>query len=510
MINSVMSTMNSLLGTPQLSQPSSNVTRRRRQLDSNSTRCLVQSDYTTDGSNDLEESINISPVKTSRQNTMSIDSSDSSSFHSNKISIDLKHHVDTINLDNPLNMKVAMQYLLEKVRDNETLLIAVSKENREMSKEINQLYIMKDALTTENQTLKKSIDMVQQNQQRCSEQKVVNEVDETEDRVPVDFCDDIELLKTKTFDFINDICEWKGEVETNMEMLRQACSKDMETMECSLRGEINTLSNELDEVKTKCSDDKDDLCKSIMMDFQQIEYRLTETEMKLSSHRGVLSPENGDQNVEVPNRGEPMHMAKLQEEVQKIKTAVNLNEIVLDVIKEEHSDQIDILKEKMIKVERELTVTNQYNRRENLIIDGIPDHVPQWQLERTCLQIIHKIGFRGVGPYEVVGCHRLRKTVKDATTPVIIRFTNRKIAEFCKSNKWRLKKINFNNWQLSLREDLCDTNSGIFNECEILKERGLISKVFTYNGFVKVCKDRDERPRKLSHMDDVRSLLDDA
>ena len=52
------------------------------------------------------------------------------------------------------------------------------------------------------------------------------------------------------------------------------------------------------------------------------------------------------------------------------------------------------------------------------------------------------------------------------------------------------------------------SESEIFSECENLKERGLLSKVFTHNGFVKVCKAR-ERPRKLSHLADVRSLLND-
>ena len=188
---------------------------------------------------------------------------------------------------------------------------------------------------------------------------------------------------------------------------------------------------------------------------------------------------------------------------------MELNHIVLEVIKEEHSNEIDDLKVSMNKVERDITVTNQYNRRENLIIDGIPDNVPQWKLERTCLEIVHKLGFRDVGVYEVVGCHRLRKKEKDITAPTIIRFTNRKIAEFCKKNKWKLNKFNFNNWNLSMREDLCESNDKIFTECEKLKDRELLSKVFTYNGFVKVSKDTADRPKKLSHMDDVRLLLTD-
>ena len=65
----------------------------------------------------------------------------------------------------------------------------------------------------------------------------------------------------------------------------------------------------------------------------------------------------------------------------------------------------------LIRLEKEITITNQYNRRQNLIIDGIPDDVPQHLLEQVCLDIVHEIGFLPVGSYEVVGCHRLKKKV---------------------------------------------------------------------------------------------------
>ena len=45
-----------------------------------------------------------------------------------------------------------------------------------------------------------------------------------------------------------------------------------------------------------------------------------------------------------------------------------------------------------------------------------------------------------------------------------------------------------------------------FQECEILKERGVLSKVFTYNGFVKVAVG-NRRPIKVCHKNDLANIM---
>ena len=168
---------------------------------------------------------------------------------------------------------------------------------------------------------------------------------------------------------------------------------------------------------------------------------------------------------------------------------------------------IKSLKEEIVRLDKNITVTSQYNRRQNLVINGIPDHVPQEELENLCLDIIHNVGFWQVGSYEVVGCHRLKKKEKDATTPTIIRFVNRKIPEFCLKNRWRLKNLKYHNWNLSFREDLCEENDNILTECEKLKNEGHLFKVYTHNGFVKVVKNYRGRPIKLTHINDVFEMF---
>ena len=176
-------------------------------------------------------------------------------------------------------------------------------------------------------------------------------------------------------------------------------------------------------------------------------------------------------------------------------------------VKEEIRGSIKFNNDKFVRLEKDIASTNQYNRRENLIIDGVPGDVPQNVLEQSCLNIIRDIGFH-IGPYEVVACHRLRKKEGDATPPVIIRFMNRKVTEYCLKNQWRLKYLQ-TDWALSFREDLCEANLVILNQCEKLKSDGHISKVFTHRGFVKivVVKKNKNRTFKVTHESDIDKII---
>ena len=192
--------------------------------------------------------------------------------------------------------------------------------------------------------------------------------------------------------------------------------------------------------------------------------------------------------------------------LELLKKKAYLYEASVKAIVHENAKERERMQTNIEQLERDITITNQYNRRENLIIDGIPDKVPQYKLEEICLDIIRKVGFTSVGFYEVVGCHRLRKKKDDVFAPTIIRFINRKIPEFCKKNRWRLQNLRYNNWNLVFREDLCPANEAILTECEKLKNAGQIFKVFTHNGFVKVVRKNRDRPIKLSHIKDIQQL----
>ena len=103
----------------------------------------------------------------------------------------------------------------------------------------------------------------------------------------------------------------------------------------------------------------------------------------------------------------------------------------------------------------------------------------------------------------------MKKKTSDVTTPVIIRFFNRKITEFCMKNRRKLRNSR-STWNISFREDLCDANLTILEQCEKLKNDGVLAKVYTHNGFVKVAKTMRDRPVKLSHISELSKFLPSA
>ena len=154
MLNSFMS----LMGTPLANTPAANVTIKtstslsscRRNSTSNSTALeLDGSSYEV--SNEIS-SPSISPVKERRENAMESSYCSSSSSHVSEenVSLNLKHNINNVDLDNPEFQKIAIRYLLEKVRDQENLLIRAVKDNNGLREDISQLYRQNDALAAEN------------------------------------------------------------------------------------------------------------------------------------------------------------------------------------------------------------------------------------------------------------------------------------------------------------------------------------------------------------------------
>ena len=98
------------------------------------------------------------------------------------------------------------------------------------------------------------------------------------------------------------------------------------------------------------------------------------------------------------------------------------------------------------------------------MISGIPDSVNHKNLEKTVIDLISSIGMN-VSSYEVVGCHRLYKNKKSKfPAKTIIRFTNRKVVEYCIRNRDLLLNNNTKNrFKMNLRfyENLCESNERV-------------------------------------------------
>ena len=392
----------------------------------------------------------ISPVKVERENTMSSMSHSYSSEDSEyNVSLALKLNSSDVNLDNPVIQKIALQYLLEKIRDLESLVIQSTNDNKTLQDEIAALYRQNDALSNENITISNMI-AARNEEVAVLKEEFAAEKDQLRfviGSIGMGYKDDKNL-------FTDMMIKSSEEIET----LKQAFTKEKDDLWRIMNTNTLVIQKDMDRFNA----DINLLTVSVNNLAQQYDNEMT------------------------------VDIRKLESLIKDVQENVARNQSTTE--KEMH------------RIDLKANATNQYNRRQNLIIDGIPDHIQQDALEGVCMDIIQNVGFALSSKFEIVGCHRLLKREGDVTAPTIIRFVNRKVVEFSMKNRWRLKHLR-SAWSLSFREDLCDDHLPILRKCEELKADGKIAKVYTHNGFVKIVRNPRDRPMKLSHMNDLVNLF---
>ena len=160
---------------------------------------------------------------------------------------------------------------------------------------------------------------------------------------------------------------------------------------------------------------------------------------------------------------------------------------------------------KIVSLEKELTKSQQYNRRESVEISGIPENISQDNLEIVIIDILRRIGVWWLSSFEIAACHRLnRKVGNESVQRVIIRFTNRKRSYQCFSGRKYLNDI----WEypnIYIHESLCFKMMNLYDDCMELKSQGIIKKLWTHNGIINIKKTDSyyERPYKIYHDEDI-------
>ena len=192
----------------------------------------------------------------------------------------------------------------------------------------------------------------------------------------------------------------------------------------------------------------------------------------------------------------------IESEITNLKSKVSDNE-----------DIIEQLKEHVYLLEKELTKLNQYGRRENIEITGIPNKISQQNLEVEVLKILKKIGLQHLGHYDIAGCHRVGAKDKNGCRNTIVRFVNRKDSINCLKSKDKVylcQSMGYNN--LTIIENLCPVNKSIYENLSGLQNAGEINKVWTFNGIVnyKLSNDQNEKPIKIFHKYDIQNFYIDT
>ena len=149
----------------------------------------------------------------------------------------------------------------------------------------------------------------------------------------------------------------------------------------------------------------------------------------------------------------------------------------------------------MVTLEQNLNSLGQYGRRNNLVLSGIPESIPDSQLENTVSSILSDIGV-SIQSEEIEAYNRFGKTDRKTNSKkTIIRFVNRKSCKKALLNKKKLSninngKFNFNaETKLFINENQTPMNESIAFNCRKLKRSSIIHIYYTREGIALFADD---------------------
>ena len=112
------------------------------------------------------------------------------------------------------------------------------------------------------------------------------------------------------------------------------------------------------------------------------------------------------------------------------------------------------LEDKVVILEQNLNSLGQYGRRKKLVLLGIPENIPDNQLENTVSSILSDIGVN-IQSEKIEACHGFAKTDrKTKSKKNIISFVNRKYCKKALLNKKKLSNINNNKFTFNAETKL--------------------------------------------------------
>ena len=183
-------------------------------------------------------------------------------------------------------------------------------------------------------------------------------------------------------------------------------------------------------------------------------------------------------------------------------------------LEEDHEEGMDYVEDKLIELEKAVSSCEQYTRRENLEISGIPENVSDEDLQEKVLEIVNTVTEREddhvILPKDVHACHRLKKEPSEETPKVIVRMVNRQHTIDVLKNKKKTteKQDRLQNDKLFISENLCNTNKLLLEEAKKLRKNGQLKRCWTFNGVVHIkIKDSDPKGKKIFHLSDFEKFF---
>ena len=171
------------------------------------------------------------------------------------------------------------------------------------------------------------------------------------------------------------------------------------------------------------------------------------------------------------------------------------------------SQKLNNLEENLFDLDCRMIECEQYPRRENIVISGIPDNVAHADLKDITVRICNEIGLE-ITEYDIAACHRLPKK-QNSRWPAntIVRFYSQDHVEYCLTNRDKVKSHFFRNelkMNVRIFENLAAKNTESVCIGKWMQENGIIYNYFIRNGYVKIIIDEGDDPIRIKHPDIIR------
>ena len=201
----------------------------------------------------------------------------------------------------------------------------------------------------------------------------------------------------------------------------------------------------------------------------------------------------------------------MKKEISDLKSELEMKSGLIDELRQE----LDILAEsktdddQFVEVERDTAELQQYIRRNNIEIAGIPDSVKQNNLEEKVIEIAKAVNIE-ISSNDIEACHRLNASrYQKGPKRTIVRFVNRKHAEKLLKRAKQfgthkvLEKANLSN-KIFINNNLCSYYRFLWGKVKALYERHVIDSFWVFNGVINLrFADNKDETMKVTHINDL-------
>ena len=188
---------------------------------------------------------------------------------------------------------------------------------------------------------------------------------------------------------------------------------------------------------------------------------------------------------------------------QMNESVMSIKDTIIDALKEDNAqlrNKVELLEKKLTEVEISCNKLEQYTRRNNIEIQGIPLRIPDEKLEEKVIDVFGAINI-AITKNDVEDCHRLGKSSEST----IVRFVNRKHCNAILSKKFETSKIDKSklgfesNVKLHVSENLTPYNQHLACKCRELKRARVIHNSWSSKGIIKLRCTANECPIPIDH-----------